>query len=236
MNALNPVPRLQQPALAPPPMSAATVVVTYPSHADELPPSARLSRGSSSAATTSTTNPIARLPRSVQRWAIAAAAFVGLAWLASAQPETAHNDWSHHEQAARHWNDTQNKPTYQQQSVKWVTPMGPAVFVGGFAVGAADAEHTGSSSYLLHLYDSCAEDGDEVEVLIGQRSLGIIPINHLGTNLTIPVYGNSPTSLTIRGVKDGGGGITIACRTSLGHGFVRSLEPGEEQLVFVNAQ
>ncbi|MBC7822209.1 MAG: hypothetical protein IAG10_35440, partial [Planctomycetaceae bacterium] len=161
MNALNPAPRLQQPAFAPPPMSAATIVVPYPPHSDELPPSARPPRGSSSATTSSTTTPTTRLPRCLQRWAIAAAAFVGLAWFASAQPESGHNDWSHHEQATRHWNDTQTKPAFQQQSVKWVTPMGPAVFVGGFAVSAADAEHTGSRSYLLHLYDSCAEDGDE---------------------------------------------------------------------------
>ncbi len=235
MTALNPTPRHPQPALAPPPFSAATVVAPFPQQWDELSPSARPSPSNSSP-TTSSQRTATRSSRNVRRWAIAAAALVGLAWFMSGPSESGHSDWSHHEQAARHWKDTQTKPAFQQQSVKWVTPMGPALFVGGFAVSAADAEHAGSRSYLLHLYDSCAEDGDEVEVLIGQRSLGIFPINHLGTNLTIPVYGNNPTPLTIRGVKDGGGGITVACRTSLGQGFVRTLEPGEEQLVFVNVQ
>ena len=235
MTALNPAPRLQQSDLAPPPLSAATVVAPFPQQWDELPPSAHPVQGNSQAAKSSKSPTPTAFPN-VRWWAIAAAAFVGLAWFLSGQSESGHSDWSHHEQAARHWKDTQTKPVFQQQSVKWVSPMGPALFVGGFAVSAADAEHAGSRSYLLHLYDSCAEDGDAVEVLIGQRSLGVFPLNNLGTNLTVPVYGNNPTPLTIKGVKDGGGGITVACRTSLGQGFVRTLEPGEEQLVFVNVQ
>lgn len=81
----------------------------------------------------------------------------------------------------------------------------------------------------LFLFDSCDEDGDVVDIVIDGHRFATVPITKQGTTLSIPLGLGRPTSIVIRGVYDGGGGITVACQTSRGEGFLRVLLPGEEQ-------
>lgn len=82
--------------------------------------------------------------------------------------------------------------------------------------------------YHIHLYDSCWNDGDVVEVLLNGQPTFLAPITNSGCTLSVPVT-TGTTVISIRGVYDGGGGITVACRTSQGEGFVRVMAPGEIQ-------
>jgi hypothetical protein len=50
---------------------------------------------------------------------------------------------------------------------------------------------------------------------------------HGGQVLSIPL-GSGNNTVTIRGVRDGGGGITLSFRTSRGEYFARPLRVGEQ--------
>lgn len=81
--------------------------------------------------------------------------------------------------------------------------------------------------FHIYLYDSCYQDGDVVKVLLNGQPFQYVPITHAGATLSVPVSTAAPTSIAIEGVYDGGGGITVACRTSQGDGFIRVMAPGE---------
>jgi len=81
--------------------------------------------------------------------------------------------------------------------------------------------------FHIFLYDSCDQDGDVVKVLLNGQPFAYVPITHAGATLSVPVSGATPTAIAIEGVYDGGGGITVACRTSQGDGFIRVMAPGE---------
>lgn len=93
-----------------------------------------------------------------------------------------------------------------------------------------------SRCFHIHLSDSCAEDGDVVELIIDGVRFATVPITNEGATLSIPFRTDGSTTVTVRGVQDGMGGITVACRTSLGQGFLRVLSPGEEQTLAVIAR
>ena len=84
--------------------------------------------------------------------------------------------------------------------------------------------------FHIYLYDCCDEDGDVVEVILNGEVFAVVPITHAGATLSVPV-GGSGTSVSLRGVRDGGGGITVACRTSQGDFFTKSMTPGETQVI-----
>ncbi|MCA9040003.1 MAG: hypothetical protein KDA65_06645 [Planctomycetaceae bacterium] len=81
--------------------------------------------------------------------------------------------------------------------------------------------------YELELFDCCDEDGDVVEVLVNGVPFATVPIDHSGTKLSIPLA-KGQNSITIRGVRDGGGGVTLSFRTSRGDYFARYLDVGED--------
>lgn len=81
--------------------------------------------------------------------------------------------------------------------------------------------------YHIFLFDSCDEDGDVVNIKINGQRFATVPITNTGTTLSVPL--NSGATISVEGVLDGGGGITVACRTSMGEGFIRVLAVGEEQ-------
>lgn len=83
--------------------------------------------------------------------------------------------------------------------------------------------------FHIHLYDSCWDDGDVVEILLNGQPTFLVPISNSGATLSVPVSTTGVTVVAVRGVYDGGGGITVACRTSRGDGFVRVMAPGEVQ-------
>ncbi len=91
---------------------------------------------------------------------------------------------------------------------------------------------TGDSKfYHIMLFDSCDEDGDVVDVIIDGHPFARVPITHAGATLSVPL--NSGSTIEVVGVRDGVGGITVACSTSRGEGFVRVLREGERQLLSV---
>lgn len=96
--------------------------------------------------------------------------------------------------------------------------------------GLAEAVVAGDVDFFhIHLYDSCDEDGDVVEILINGSPFAVVPITHAGATLSVPLPRGSASTLAIRGIRDGGGGITVACRTSAGDYFSRVMGTGEIQ-------
>ncbi len=89
--------------------------------------------------------------------------------------------------------------------------------------------------YQIELFDCCHEDGDIVEVLVNGKSFAAVPIMHQGTMVSIPLDRGSNV-ITVRGVKDGGGGVTVSFRTSRGEYFARYMSVGEEHSMDVIVQ
>lgn len=87
--------------------------------------------------------------------------------------------------------------------------------------------------YRLTLVDPCDEDGDVVEIAIDGKVLATVPLARQASRLSIPVVGRG-TSIALKGVKDGGGGITVAVQTSAGQFVLPPLqENGEYSLAAV---
>lgn len=114
-------------------------------------------------------------------------------------------------------------PQIKDASGQAIQPVQPTLTPGQ----AADLRSGNAKLFQVFLYDSCAEDGDVVEVLINGVPFATVPIMHAGATLSVPVTSGAPTDVSIRGVYDGGGGITVACKTSQGEFFMRSMRAGE---------
>jgi hypothetical protein len=110
-----------------------------------------------------------------------------------------------------------------------IRPIRPKLSPGLAAqVAAGDAEF-----FHVYLYDNCAQDGDIVKIRVDGEDFAIVPITHGGATLSIPKGTGQPLSVELVGVFDGGGGITVACRTSEGTYFTRRMHVGEQQTVTV---
>lgn len=81
--------------------------------------------------------------------------------------------------------------------------------------------------YHIFLFDCCAEDGDIVEILLDGVPFRTVKLTNRGATLSVPIAVNANTRIQIRGIYDGGGGITVCCRTSQGRTFLRAMEVGE---------
>lgn len=96
--------------------------------------------------------------------------------------------------------------------------------------GMREAIVNGDAQFFhVYLYDSCDEDGDVVDVIINGQLFATVPITNQGATLSVPVNTGAATNVEIRGVRDGFGGITVACRTSQGDYFMRCMMVGEVQ-------
>ncbi len=93
----------------------------------------------------------------------------------------------------------------------------------------AEIERGDVEFYHIYLYDSCYEDGDVVEILIDGQPMFLTPIGNKGATVSVPISKTRTTVISVRGIFDGGGGITVGCRTSQGDGFVKSMVPDEIQ-------
>jgi hypothetical protein len=81
--------------------------------------------------------------------------------------------------------------------------------------------------FEIELFDCCDEDGDVVEVIVNGSLFATVPILHSGTKVAVPLApGNN--KIAIRGVKDGGGGVTLSFRTSRGDYYARSMRVGQQ--------
>ena len=71
--------------------------------------------------------------------------------------------------------------------------------------------------YAVRLYDTCAEDGDVVTLRLGTGAdIGPVHLTNAGTTVRVPVVEGAPAQVTVIGVKDGTGGITVGVQTSGG--------------------
>lgn len=89
--------------------------------------------------------------------------------------------------------------------------------------------------FKVHLFDCCDEDGDVVDILVNGNVFATVPITHKGMTLSIPLRPGNNT-ITMRGVKDGQGGITVSFATSRGNYYCRAMRVGEEYTMGVVAR
>jgi hypothetical protein len=112
----------------------------------------------------------------------------------------------------------------------------PAMRLPSIDADAAKAFREGRMElYQIELFDCCDEDGDVIEVLVNGKSFAAVPIMHQGTMVAIPLNRGSNT-ITVRGVQDGGGGVTVSFKTSRGEYFARDMAVGEEHHMDVVVQ
>ncbi len=103
--------------------------------------------------------------------------------------------------------------------------------------GMADLFAKGDGElYRVFLYDSCAEDGDVVDVVIDGTTFATVPITHKGATLSVPIPRGGDVEVGLRGVRDGVGGITVACRTSSGDYFMQVMAEGQYQSIRMGAK
>lgn len=94
----------------------------------------------------------------------------------------------------------------------------------------------GSAQFFhLRLFDCCDEDGDVVDVSLDGHPYATVPLTHQGTVISLPLTPGT-TVITLRGVRDGGGSITVSFQTSQGDYFSQPLEVGEECQIGVVVQ
>ncbi|KPA13557.1 hypothetical protein MHK_006222 [Candidatus Magnetomorum sp. HK-1] len=81
--------------------------------------------------------------------------------------------------------------------------------------------------YAVTLFDNCAEDGDVVRVKVNGIDLGEVPLTHAGATVSVPLSSSGNDVMSVIGVKDGQGGITVTFRTSQGEYYSKVMQPGE---------
>lgn len=89
--------------------------------------------------------------------------------------------------------------------------------------------------YHLRLSDCCAEDGDIVDIAVNGEPFATVRLTHEQSVLSVPLIPGT-TVFTLRGVHDGGGGITVLFQTSQGEFFCQPMDVGEEYHVGVVVQ
>lgn len=82
--------------------------------------------------------------------------------------------------------------------------------------------------FRLHLFDCCDEDGDIVQVVVNGEPFSTIPITHEGSLVSVPLAPGANV-ISLRGIRDGGGGITVSFRTSQGDYFCGRMRVGQER-------
>jgi len=70
-----------------------------------------------------------------------------------------------------------------------------------------------SKFFRISVHDSCVEDGDIIDISINGESYVSVPITNQGSTISIPLY-QGVTRVTLKGVYDGGYGITVMFVTS----------------------
>lgn len=127
-----------------------------------------------------------------------------------------------------------NQALQHAQQIPEMKPGGPAPIEPTISSGMAAEIASGSTEFFhIYLYDNCAEDGDIVKIRINGADFAMVPITHGGATLSVPKAAGQSFNVALVGVSDGGGGITVACRTSDGTFFMRAMGVGEEQTLTI---
>ncbi len=92
------------------------------------------------------------------------------------------------------------------------------------------------SFYKFKVFDSVHEDGDIVEIFINGMPFGYIDMNNDGTTISLPLAAGQLQNVAVKGVRDGGGGITFGAQTSSGEIHLRVLDVGETDSFTAKAQ
>jgi hypothetical protein len=79
----------------------------------------------------------------------------------------------------------------------------------------------------IGFYDDCAEDGDVVRVQSGGVDV-TVPLYHQVQYVELPVPKGGQALVTVSGIKDGTGGITLGMVTPTGDVHMPRLQPGEQ--------
>src|SRR5262249_18146340 len=84
--------------------------------------------------------------------------------------------------------------------------------------------------YAIRLYDTCVEDGDVVTLRLSSGvEIGPVPLTNAGTTVSFPVVGGQAPNVTVIGIKDGTGGITVGVQTSGGMWYSGVMQPGDTE-------
>src|SRR5262249_20492609 len=84
--------------------------------------------------------------------------------------------------------------------------------------------------YAVRLYDTCVEDGDVVTLRLSSGvEIGPVPLTNAGTTVSFPVVGGQAPNVTVIGIKDGTGGITVGVQTSGGMWYSGVMQPGDTE-------
>jgi hypothetical protein len=79
--------------------------------------------------------------------------------------------------------------------------------------------------YDVQVWDTCAEDEDIVDVMVDGSVYATVTLMHARTTVTIPCGPGTTVSIGAR--IDGGGGVTLGAKTSVGQYFTPILNPGD---------
>ncbi|MBY0554935.1 hypothetical protein K2P97_10435 [bacterium] len=66
--------------------------------------------------------------------------------------------------------------------------------------------------YSFQIFDSAWEDGDVVEISIDGQPIGYVDMSNTGLTISVPLEPGKSHTMTVRGVRDGGGGITFGAQ------------------------
>lgn len=127
------------------------------------------------------------------------------------------------ENANRAMQSAQNLPEFSGQQTESLPQLEPTISAGM----QEDLLNGDARFFRIFLYDSCDEDGDVVQILLNGVPFAVVPITNAGVTLSVPV--GSGTIISLEGIRDGVGGITVACRTSQGDYFTSAMPPGGVQ-------
>jgi len=81
--------------------------------------------------------------------------------------------------------------------------------------------------YSITVLDNCAEDGDIVRIKVNRKDLGEVLLTNAGSTISVPLSSSGNDTISIIGVEDGAGGITVTFRTSQGDYYSKVMKPGE---------
>ena len=93
--------------------------------------------------------------------------------------------------------------------------------------GQAAVRSDGYSIFQMQLIDDVAEDGDVVQIAVDGVPVSFLSLSHAGASLDIPLKKGESHKITITAVRDGGGGVTLGLRTSMGDIVSRNMSVGE---------